>query len=292
ARDTAGDVGTAITTPTEYDRASAYDVAAAAAKRLSEALRSLEEYGKLHDPAVARQIEQCRYAGYELERTLLDALRQRHPHQWTICVLLTAELCIHHDWQDVVAASLDAGADMVQLREKEFDDAELLRRARWLVEACRGRATVIINDRPDIAVLADADGVHVGQGDLDVTDARRIVGPDRLIGVSTSCLDDAHAAQRDGADYCGVGPMFSSQTKSKDHLAGLDYLHAYTAWNALPHLAISGITLETLPAIIDAGGRGVAVSQAICGAASPGEVVTTMREMLSASHRVIAESEA
>ncbi len=280
ARDTPGDVGTAIATAAESDRASAREVVIASGKRLSEALRSLEEYAKTIDPDVARAIEQLRYRGYDLEQRMNDAMtaRRRAP-QWRLCVLITESLCAGRDWRDVARQAVAGGADCLQLREKDLDGGELLTRARQMIEIASGRAAVIINDRVDIALASGADGVHLGQHDLPCRAARRIAGDQLLIGVSTANLEQAKRAQSDGAAYCGVGPMFPSRTKAKPTLAGLAYLREYVAWGQLPHLAISGIDPDRAAEIASAGGRGVAVSSAACGAP---DVAAAVRDIAAA----------
>jgi len=161
SRDTPGDVGTAVTTEAERTRRSVHDVATAAGKRLSEALRCLEEFGKLTDPAWAASIEKLRYRGYELERRLVAALGAPHRRQWRLCVIVTESLCEDHAVLDVARAALDGGADCLQLREKSMDAGPLLDRAvalRELTDAAG--ATLIVNDRPDVASLAGAAGVE------------------------------------------------------------------------------------------------------------------------------------
>jgi len=273
-RDTPGDVGTAITTATERQRAGLRGVAIAAGKRLSEALRSIEEYAKTlpRGGDTAAAAEQLRYEGYAVEQRLVAALPGRPAPQWRLCVLLTERLCDPLPWRDVLAAALAGGADCIQVREKTMPGAALLDRCREVVAACRGRAAVIVNDRADIAVAAGADGVHLGQHDLPAAEARRLVGEDLLIGVSTSRLEQARAARAAGADYCGVGPMYATTTvDDKPDLAGPAYLRAYDAWAGLPHLAIGGITPDNAAALVEAGARGFAVSAAACCHADPAE---------------------
>lgn len=278
ARDVACDVGAAITTEQEAARNDLQAVAVAAGKRLSEALRCLEEYGKLVDPVLATAAKALRYRGYEAERMLERRLRRRCP-QWTVCVLLTEALC-RRPWQDVAREAFLAGADCIQLREKSLDDRELLRRARWLVSSAPEGASVVVNDRVDIALLAGAHGVHLGQGDLSVVDVRRIAGDALIVGASTHDAIEAERAVAEGADYCGVGPMFESALKPDLAAAGPALLRAFVEQHpGVPHLAIGGITPRNIGALRDVGCRGVAVSTAVCGAPDPGSVV---REMVSA----------
>ena len=138
---------------------------------------------------------------------------------------------------------VEAGVGMIQLRDKQLDDRELVDRARLLAAARRAGTAercAIINDRADIAAAVDADGVHVGQEDLTVKDARAIVGTRMLIGVSTHNIEQARAAVLDGANYLGAGPTFASQTKSFDDFAGLDYLREVASEIRLPTFAIGG----------------------------------------------------
>lgn len=292
-RDTPGDVGTGVTTESEGERAGLAGVVAAAGARLGEALRVIEECLKVRGTEPLRRgegpsgsgtqdaaervggtVEALRYRAYEAERRVVLALGTGRAEQWRLCVLISERLC-RRAWEDVARAAIAGGADCLQLREKDLDDGELLARARLLREVAEGRAAVVINDRPDIALLAGADGVHLGQTDMSVRDARRIVGFGLLIGVSTENLGQARAAARDGADYCGVGPMFSTTTKEKPRLAGPAYLGEYVTdpvTRERPHLAIGGITPGNVELLREAGCRGVAVSSAVCGAEDPGGV--------------------
>ncbi len=275
SRDTPGDVGTRLTTDGERSRASLEAVAGAAGARLSEALRSLEEASKALG-ADAGPIESVRYRSYELDRRLRTMLAGGRARQWTLCVLVTEALCTHRSWESVVEQAAGGGADCFQLREKDLTDRELLARARRLVEIARPfGASVIINDRPDIALLSAADGVHLGQTDLSVRDVRAVAGTKLLVGVSCATLEHARQAARDGADSIGVGPMFPSTTKPKDTLSGPETLIQILAdpiTARLPHLAISGITPANVAQLAAVGCKGVAVSGAVCSAEEPASV--------------------
>ncbi len=229
ARDTPGDVGTRITTAGERRRRSAADIVTAAAKRLTEALRVIEEYAKLDHPDAAAAVERIRYRAYDVEkRLLLPALgedpaataRRARFAAVRLYVLLTESLC-RRSWLRTARDVIAGGADCVQLREKDLDDAELLDRARRLAALCRRHGVLcIINDRPDIAVLAGADGVHLGQTDMGVADARTIVGRDLLIGRSTHGVRQFREALRERPDYVAIGPMYDTATKPQRHIAG------------------------------------------------------------------------
>jgi len=280
-RDTLADVGTNITTSREQERYSITAVVLANWKRLQEAFRSLEEYGKLHSPRLGRALEKLRYRSYTLERAIFigSSARERLAGA-QLQVLVTGSLCkASLDWTIQEAAA--GGASIIQLREKDLSDRELLERARR-VRAWTAKAGVlfIVNDRPDVARLAEADGVHVGQDELTVKDARRIVGPNALIGVSTHSVAQARQAVLDSASYIGVGPVFPSATKVFSELPGEELVRQVTAETSIPEFAIGGVNLETIERAIAAGARRVAVSQAICQAHDPRAVAARLTAAL------------
>lgn len=290
-RDTPGDVGTGISTEREYKREGARDVVLAAGKRLTEALRSIEEFGKalpelkggMRPADFAAKIEQIRYRAYAVERRLLLAFGTGRATQWRLCVLITEALCAGRPWLDVALAAVHGGADCVQLREPELTDRVLCERATRLVQTVKPLgADVVINDRPDVAVIAGADAVHLGQQDLCVADARKITGFELLVGVSTSTIKEAERALSDGADYCGVGPMYATSTKKKDNIVGPLYMSDYARHDPPlpPHLAIGGITPDNVVEVVAAGARGVAVSSAICAAEDPDAAARAIREVV------------
>jgi thiamine-phosphate pyrophosphorylase len=277
ARDTLRDVGTGISTAREQERHSLAAVLAANFKRLEEALRSLEEYGKLHGPALGAALEQLRYRCYTLERALVrgTAARQRLAEA-RLYLLVTGSTCAAAlDW--TIAEAAAGGVDIVQLREKQLHDRELWERARNVRQWTRKAGVLfIMNDRPDLARLVEADGVHLGQDELPVKEARRILGPEALIGVSTHNLEQLQQAILDGADYVGVGPTFPSGTKEFGELAGLEFVRQATAETSLPAFVIGGINRDNIRQAVAAGARRVAVSQAICAAEDPRRVAADL----------------
>jgi thiamine-phosphate pyrophosphorylase len=281
-RETLRDVGTDLSTARELQRQSLPAVVQANLKRLQEALRSLEEYGKLRGAAFGQAVEKLRYRTYTLERAILlgGTARQRLADA-RLYLLVTGSRCeAGLEWTIVEAAA--GGAQVIQLREKELSDRELLERARkvrrWTQQA---GVLFIMNDRPDLARLAEADGVHLGQDELSVKDARRIVGPDALIGVSTHNLAQVRQAVLDGASYVGVGPTFPSGTKPFEEYAGLDFVRQATQETTLPAFVIGGVNLQTISAAVGAGARRVAVSEAICRAEDPRSTAAALRAALN-----------
>jgi thiamine-phosphate pyrophosphorylase len=270
ARDTQGDAGKDLTTPGEQQRESIQVVVHANCKRLQEALRTLEEFGKVQSSNLGAAMEKLRYQSYTLEKALiLGAQSRQRLAEVRLCVIISESVCrASMEWTIKEAAA--GGAGMIQLREKGLSDRDFLERAgqvrRWTGKA---RVLFIVNDRPDIARLAEADGVHLGQDDLPVKEARRILGPDRLIGVSTHTLDQVRQAILDGVNYIGVGPTFPSGTKEFGEFPGLDLVTQAMRETTLPAFVIGGVNHDNIDQIIAAGGRRVAVSQAICQSSEP-----------------------
>ena len=161
---------------------------------------------------------------------------------------------------DVAGACLRGGAPLVQLRDKSATTASLLTLAEQVVSLARDRGVrVIVNDRADVAVLAHADGVHVGQDDLAVADVRAIVGAASIVGLSTHTREQIDRAIDSDADYVAVGPVFATATKDTGYDArGLDLVE-YAAGRGKPIVAIGGITLARAPAVVSAGASAVAV---------------------------------
>jgi thiamine-phosphate pyrophosphorylase len=280
-RDTPGDVGTHIMTPSEQHRAGIRAVLIANFKRTSEALRTLEEYAKLLDPWLAGRFEVLRYDVYTIEKMTLTAVAARRGLGDARLYVLIGGLPTLGDLTWVVGEALDGGAQVIQLREKNLSDRVLLERARAVRKlTSEAGAVFILNDRPDLARLVGADGVHLGQDDLPVREARRVVGPNALIGVSTHEPDQLAAAILAGAHYVGVGPVFSSTTKDFDALAGLDYVRHAAGATALPWFALGGITLENLDEALAAGARRVAVSAAVVHADRPRHAAAAFRARL------------
>jgi thiamine-phosphate pyrophosphorylase len=189
-------------------------------------------------------------------------------------------------------AAIAGGADVIQLREKALSDRPLLDLARRLRALTLETETLlIVNDRPDVAALANADGVHVGQDDLPVDQARRIIGGDKLVGLSTHSPEQARAATVAGADYIGVGPMFASQTKSVRDVPGLALLRQVARKVEIPTVAIGGITADNVAEVVAAGGRCVAVCQAVIAAADPQTAARAILQQLEEPPALLGENQ-
>lgn len=270
ARDIGGDVGRDLKTEGELSRTNSADVVRAAFGRAAEATRSLAEFGKLHDATVAANVEALRYQLYGLEQCIMlrTAPRQRL-RALRLYVLLTEAYC-RRPWLEVAEAVLKGGAGCIQLREKTLPDAELLARARRLRELTARRGVLLaLNDRPDIARLAGADIVHVGQDDLPVSAVRRVAGPQMLVGKSTHTASQFAAALAEAPDYVAIGPMFASQTKAQSYLPGPNMVNAMRPTTEMPVVAIGGITALNVVEVSRAGADTIAVCQSVIAANDP-----------------------
>jgi thiamine-phosphate pyrophosphorylase len=289
ARDTPRDVGATANFASEIRPQtvglSLRQIAVHNSERVKEALRAIEEYASPLFPDAASQVSGLRYQWYELERDCQLGRTVSQRLQDARLYVLIDGAGSEAEFSQRAGLLIDAGVDIVQLRDKRLDDRTLLARARLLRRLTNNHSPLtthhspllIINDRPEIAVLSAADGVHVGQEELPVRDVRRIVGSDMLIGVSTHNIEQARQAVSDGADYLGCGPTFPSQTKHFDTFPGLDFLRQVAAEIALPAFAIGGITPNNVVDVLATGFTRVAVRSAFAGAEDVRRKVSTFR---------------
>jgi thiamine-phosphate pyrophosphorylase len=183
----------------------------------------------------------------------------------------------------VLEAALSGGVDVVQLRLKEAGDEEIVAIACAFRESCdRHGALFVLNDRPDLVERCGADGVHVGQEDVAPAEARAVVGPDRLVGLSTHSDGQLAAAMAEPVDYVAVGPVFETPTKPGRPAVGLELVRVAAATSRLPWFAIGGIHLENAAAVVDAGAERLAVVRAVRDADDPAAAARALRALLPA----------
>lgn len=289
ARDVDGDPGREVSMPSEGRRADEADVAAAAGSRLAEALRSIEEHLKVAAPGsmAAEAVERLRYESYEIAPLVVRSLAARRPRQWRCCLLLTIADC-RGDWRTTLGEALAGGIDAVQVREKGLGDRILLDHLREVLDAARPEgAAIVVNDRIDLALAAETDGVQLGRGDLPIARARAIAGEDLVIGASTHDLAEARSAIEAGADMLGIGCMFPSSTKPELECAGPGTLaEVLGAMPDVRHLAIGGVSPENIGTLVAAGARGVAVGRAITGSEDPRGTAERLVEAFASRPRV------
>ncbi len=276
ARNASLDVGTTASTDREQQRGSIAQIVAAAAGRTQQALRCLEEYGKMIDITFAVAIEQIRYRCYDVCSQLEQSCignndRLNRLHQARLYALI--DTCSNEpEMLDRIRRLAAAGVDIIQLRDSCVDDRTLWARAVAGSNIARDLDVLwIINDRADIAAVSGADGVHVGQDELPVEQVRQIVGSDKLIGVSTHSIAQVRDAIPSTADYLGCGPVFPGKTKKFDEFPGCDFLREVA--NELimiqeknppfPAFAIGGISPGNVREVVAAGFGRIAVTAAL-----------------------------
>ena len=327
SRDTRNDVGTEIQGEREYRREKIEDVLASNFSRLQESLRSLEEYGKLISVPFAQGLERLRYKAYSLQKDIADpkitfaglpensseteepviqAIDSRSLLRESALYVLIDCRESETEFVELAQMLIDAGVDLLQLRDKKADDRTLLHRGKLLRKlTAETRTLYIMNDRPDLAKLTQADGVHVGQEELSIEEVRKIVGPEMLVGVSTHTIRQIQDAVASGADYIGVGPVFPSSTKTFDdsirkewsaenngdetelpELPGLNLLRKMVEETQndptpIPAFAIGGITPENLDEILATGISRIAVSSVVINATDPEMVVRQLKFAVS-----------
>ena len=194
--------------------------------------------------------------------------------------------------EPVLGPALRGGVDMVQLRDKNAGDDELLRAAARFRSICAEHGALFwLNDRPDLARAAGADGVHLGQDDMPVGEAREQLGPDVLIGLSTHSPEQFDAALGSGADQLSVGPVWETPTKAGRAAAGLDYVRYAAARAAgVPWFAIGGIDSDNVHEVIAAGARRVVVVRAVRDADDPEQAARVLRDVLRTASGAAARS--
>ncbi len=258
------------------------EVAIRGLKRAQEAVRVLEEYTRAGAPEAAQAFSRIRFELYEAEQWMeAGTERVRILQAARLYVLVAQEQC-RLGLEATVAGAIKGGAGIIQLREKGLDDRRLVERARNMQKICaKNEAILIVNDRPDIALLAGAAGVHLGQDDLSPSDVRKMAGEQLLIGRSTHGVDEVKRAVEEGVDYIAIGAMYESRTKENTISAGLK-LAEQVAEMALevPIFAIGGIKKDNIEDLKRVGVRRIAVSSAITSEADPLESARALREEL------------
>jgi thiamine-phosphate pyrophosphorylase len=284
ARDTAGDVGTSIKVQGQLTRSELRDCLTAACSRLTESLRALAEVLRTVNPALADTIEKLRYSAYTLEKEIITCSEVRGKFKSVrLYVVITADLPV-----DVIRLAdncVAGGADCIQLRAKAMNDESVFALAVELVKKCRDAGVLcIINDRVDIAVAAGADGVHLGQTDLPLSQARKLESVPLILGKSTHSPNELHTAINQGADYVSLGPVFATDTKPEVRAVGLDYLKQglVTADAAgIGHAAIGGINSENINDVLRIGVKTIAVCSAVCGSREPRQMCRLLKQLIT-----------
>ncbi len=251
ARSTSNDQGAGLTHPAQAKRIEPQEIISANFARAQEALRVLEEFCRHSAPELAKIAANIRYEIYDLEIQVLEAskrtIRRQKIQHCNLC-LITAP---HPNLINIVSEALKAGVKMVQYRCKEEKDTQRIFIAKELASLCKKYDSLfIVNDRVDIALAIDADGVHLGQDDFPVNLARKVMGSEKLIGVSTHSLDQLLSAQKEDCDYIGLGPIYTTDSKPGSRPIGIDYLKEINKSVELPCFAIGGINITNVNNVI------------------------------------------
>lgn len=285
-RDIEGDVGKEMQVEGQMSRNDLSDCFTAAAKRLTEALRVLAETSKSLDADAARCFERLRFNAYELEKEIVifssTVLKFGKVYLYVL-INISQEDDRVEVWR-LAKDCITGGADCLQLRHKDLSDSAVLEIAKEFVQICgEGKVLSIINDRADIAVLTGADGVHLGQDDLSCQEIRRLQQKPMIVGISTHNIDQLKNAISQSPTYTAVGPVFSSLTKPGIKAVGLEYVREaghLLRDNKIGPVAIGGITLDNVEAVLEAGATAIAVSSAVSKADKPEELCKKLKDKI------------
>ncbi len=272
SRDTVNDIGTEIKNPTK--RSDIASVFKANIKRLQQSLRTLAEYSQFVN-IDCLVFEKLRYETYTTEKIMWEKISMkinkiRLKGKKLYLVTNSDSFKTNDEFLNSVASALDGGVQIIQLREKNSDAKRIIELGKKIRELCSiYNALLIINDRIDIAQIVHADGVHLGQDDIDIKSAREILGENMIIGISTHAPEQAKKAAEEGADYIGVGPIYTTPTKQGVKAVGLEYLKWVSENITIPYFAIGGINLLNCSDVISSGANRIAVVRAIMNSESP-----------------------
>ena len=286
ARRASDDVGANLLTPAQTLPQPLALVTVANARRAQEALRVLEEMARLPEMAGkldSTKFKASRFALYSIERDLVTALTRRDKARQIngLYVILDTDSLAGRQHLELAADLIQAGVKVLQIRDKVTPKDILLPLAARLVELCHQNAVLlIVNDHLDIALAAGADGLHVGQTDLPAGAARRLLPPDRLLGVSVATVKEARIAEAAGADYLGVGSVFPTSSKSDIQAVGLGRVREIRQSTRLPLAAIGGINVNNSGDTIRAGADAVCVISAVLNTPDAGKAARALIEVV------------
>ena len=269
ARDAEGDVGVNIEVPGEEKERELPTMVMANARRVQESLRTMEELTKIPGgiPKLdSEKFKQARFNLYSIEQALLSKLLRRDKTKQIsgLYVIIDTQALKGRSHVEAATQAIRGGAKAIQLRDKLLSKKELLPIAQELKNLCAEHNVLfIINDYLDLALAADADGLHLGQDDLPIRVARKLLPIDKILGSSTTTVDQAVAAESEGADYIAVGSIYPTSSKETAKVVGLDRLSQIRQAVTLPLMAVGGITKDNAGEVMTAGANSVAIISAI-----------------------------
>ncbi|MBA7478092.1 Thiamine-phosphate synthase [subsurface metagenome] len=277
SRDSESDVGINIEAPEQDKQRELPIMVVANARRVQEALRTLEELAKIPDTTSkldSEKFKQARFSLYAIERTLLSKLLRKDKIKSIpgLYLIIDTQALKGRSHIEVASEAIRGGAKVVQLRDKLRSKKELLPIAQQLRNLCTEHNVLfIMNDYLDLALASDADGLHLGQNDLPIKVARKLLPMDKILGCSTTTVDQAITAESEGADYIAAGSIYPTSSKETAKVVGLERLLQIRQAISLPLVAIGGITKDNTAEVLAAGADSVAVISAVLQAESPEE---------------------
>ena len=277
SRDVEGDVGIDIETPEQAEPRELPIMVVANARRVQEALRTLEELAKLPDATAkldSEKFKKARFGLYAIERALVSRLLRKDKVGGIrgLYVIIDTQMLKGRSHMGVAGQVIGGGARVIQLRDKLQGKKELLPVARELKKLCSEHNVLfIMNDYLDLALASDADGLHLGQKDLPIKAARKLLPLDKILGCSTTTVDQAVTAESEGADYIAAGSIYPTSSKEDAVVVGLERLRQIRQAVSLPLVAIGGITKDNVAEVLAAGADSAAVISDVLQAESPEE---------------------
>ena len=280
-RSTNKDAGLGLTHSNQKRRKSPYDVIQANSSRVQEALRVLEEFARAINPELTDTASRIRYGVYEIEVTIINSTKGGTRRK----KLIKSNLCVITSEQDnlyeIAFECIKGGAPMIQYRCKNLKDSNRVEEGIKLSNLCKENDSLfIVNDRVDIAIAVNADGVHLGQTDMPIDFARKLLGNDKLIGSSAHSIEEVSEAEIKGFDYLGIGPIYSSDTKPDLVPIGINLLEEASKTTSIPIFAIGGINISNINRIASEGITRVALSASIMNSENPFQATKEILEVL------------
>jgi thiamine-phosphate pyrophosphorylase len=287
ARKAGEDVGAFLDVDSEAERTDTVSLVSANSRRVQQSLRVLEELAKVHGDDFGLdwdKFKHARFALYTLEQKIvLELLRHNKREQVAgLYVIIDTQALKGRAELDVARQAIQGGARMIQLRDKLRPKGMLVPLARELKRVCaESNVLFIVNDYLDLAIASDADGLHIGQEDLPIEAARKMLPGDKILGCSSATLEEALKAEKEGADYIAVGCIYPTPSKSQTRLAGLRTLRQVKSKVSVPVVAIGGINEDNIAKVIGAGADAVAVIAAVLGADNVKEASQRLAEIIN-----------
>ncbi len=271
-----------LTHKEQINRKNSEQIISSNAGRVQEALRVIEEFSRSHNHELSKIASEIRYAIYTLEIDLLSLSKRKNSEE----ILKQNDLYVITDQKEnlleIIEEILLAGVKIIQHRFKTGTDKDHLEEAIQIKNLCkRYNSLFIINDRVDIALASNADGVHLGKDDLDLKTARKLLGYSKIIGISASNEIDISNALKEGCDYIGIGPVFETTTKKNKKPLGIEEIKTLTKGINIPWFAIGGVTTNNIPYLKTYGFKKVALVSQLMNSDNPKQDASIILKQLS-----------